>query len=82
MQSKGCPRHLAVSPPRFFSRSANWISVSVSTVVDAIRNGPDECFEEGCGRLHFGLFNEFDHSELRGPVDGHEEVELGQASTP
>jgi hypothetical protein len=55
--------------------------LSVSTVVDAIRNGPDECFEEGCGRLHFGLFNEFDHSELRGPVDGHEEVELGQAST-
>ena len=44
--------------------------------VDAIRNGFDECFEEGCGRLHIGLFNEFDHSELRGPVDGHEEVEL------
>jgi hypothetical protein len=34
--------------------------------VDAIRNGSDECFEEGCGRLHIGLFNEFDHSELRG----------------
>ncbi len=44
--------------------------------VDAIRNGSDECFEEGSGRLHIGLFNEFDHSELRGPVDGHEEVEL------
>jgi hypothetical protein len=35
--------------------------------VDAIRNGPDECFEEGGGRLHIRLFNEFDHSELRGP---------------
>src|SRR5258708_6886570 len=44
--------------------------------VDAIGNGCDECFEEGSGRLHIGLFNEFDHSELRGPVDGHEEVEL------
>jgi hypothetical protein len=44
--------------------------------VDVIRNGSDECFEEGSCRLHIGLFNEFDHSELRGPVDGHEEVEL------
>src|SRR3981189_1889984 len=32
MRSKGCPRHLAVSPPRFFGRSANWIPLSVSTV--------------------------------------------------
>jgi len=44
--------------------------------VDAIRNGPDECFEEGSGRLHIGFFHELDHSELRGPVDGHEEVEF------
>src|SRR5258708_25237446 len=44
--------------------------------VDAIGNCPNECFEEGCGRLHIGLFKEFDHSELRGPVDGHEEVEF------
>jgi len=44
--------------------------------VDSIRNGFDECFEEGSCRLHIGLVNEFDHSELRGPVDGHEEVEL------
>jgi hypothetical protein len=27
--------------------------------VNAIRNGCDECFEEGCGRLQIGLFNEF-----------------------
>src|SRR5260370_8146210 len=47
--------------------------------VDAIRNGSDECLEEGSGRLHIGLFHEFDHSELRGPVDGHEEVELAFA---
>jgi hypothetical protein len=44
--------------------------------VDAVRNGFDERFEEARGRLHIGLFNKFDHSELRGPVDGHEEVEL------
>src|SRR4030088_1309815 len=76
MRSKGCPRHLAVSPPRFFGRSANSDYDVGEHGVDAIRNGPDECYEEGCGRLHIGLFNEFDHSELRGPVDGHQEVEL------
>src|SRR5260370_25695731 len=47
--------------------------------VDAIRNGSDECFKEGSRRLHIGLFNEFDHSELRGPVDAHEELELAFA---
>jgi hypothetical protein len=44
--------------------------------LDAVRNGFHERFEEGCGSLHIGLFHEFDHSELRGPVDGHEQVEL------
>jgi hypothetical protein len=39
--------------------------------VDVIRNGSDECFEEGSGRLHIGLFHEFDHGKLPGPVDGH-----------
>jgi hypothetical protein len=37
--------------------------------MDAIRNGLDERFEEGGGGPHIGLFDEFDHSELRGSVD-------------
>lgn len=44
--------------------------------VDAVWNGFDERFEEGRGRSHVGFFDEFDHNELRGSVDGHEEVEL------
>jgi len=44
--------------------------------VDAVRNGFDERFEEGCGSPHVGFFDEFDHCELRGPVDSHEQVEL------
>ena len=44
--------------------------------MDAIRNGLDECFEERSGGSHVCLFDELDHSELRGAVDGHEQVEL------
>ena len=44
--------------------------------MDAIRNGLDECFKERCRSSHICLFDEFDHSELRGAVDGHEQVEL------
>jgi len=44
--------------------------------MDAIRNGFDERFEEGSGSSHVGLFDEFYHGELRGPVDGHEQIEL------
>jgi hypothetical protein len=44
--------------------------------VDAIRNGLDKCFKErdGCSRV--GPFHEFHYGELRGAVDGYEEVEL------
>src|SRR5258707_9041089 len=76
VRSKGCPRHLAVSPPRFFGRSANWIPLSVSTVWMRLGTAPTSASRRGSGRLHIGLVNEFDHSELRGPVNGHEEVEL------
>ena len=44
--------------------------------VDAVWNGFDERFEEGCGSSHVGFFDEFDHNELGGSVDGHKEVEL------
>ncbi len=44
--------------------------------MDAIRNGLDECFKERCCGSHIRLFDEFDHRELRGAVDGHEQVEL------
>src|SRR5450756_1834321 len=44
--------------------------------MDVIRNGLEECFEERCCGSHICLFDEFDHSELRGAVDGNEQVEL------
>jgi hypothetical protein len=44
--------------------------------VDAVWNGFNERFEEGSRSLHVGFFHEFDHSKLRGPVDGDEQVEL------
>ncbi len=44
--------------------------------VDAIRNCFNERFEEGCGSSDICFFDELDHSELRGPVDGHEQVKL------
>ena len=44
--------------------------------MDAIWNGIDECFEERCRSSHICLLDELDHSELRGTVDGYEQVEL------
>ena len=44
--------------------------------VDAVRNRFNERFEEGGSGPHICFFDEFDHRELRGPVDGHEQVEL------
>ena len=32
--------------------------------MDAIRNGLDECFEEGSGGSHVCLFDELNHNEL------------------
>jgi hypothetical protein len=44
--------------------------------VDAVRNSFDERFEERGGGSHVGSFHQFDHSELRSPIDGDEQVEL------
>ena len=44
--------------------------------VDAVRNGCNERFKKGRSGPHVGLFDEFNHGELRGSVDGHEQVEL------
>src|ERR1700722_12754765 len=44
--------------------------------VDAVRNGFDERLEERGGGSHICFFDEFDHSELRRSVDGHEQIEL------
>ena len=44
--------------------------------VDAVRNGFNERLEEGRSGPHVGFFDEFDHSELRSPINGHEQVEL------
>ena len=44
--------------------------------VDAVRNGCNERFEEGGSGPHVSLFDEFNHGELRGSVDGNEQVEL------
>ena len=43
--------------------------------MDAVRNGFNERLEERYGGLHVCLFDEFHHSELRGAVDGYEQVE-------
>ena len=63
-------------PSTVFRQVGELDSVVGEHGVDTIRNGFDECFEEGSGRLHIGLFHEFHHGKLRGPVDGHEEVEF------
>ncbi len=44
--------------------------------VDAIRNCFHEGFEERGGRSHISSFDEFNDDELRGAVDGHEQIEL------
>ena len=44
--------------------------------VDAVRNSFDERFKEGGRSPRVSLFHEFDDGELRGPVDGHEQIEL------
>ena len=44
--------------------------------VDAVWNGCNERFKKGRSGPHVGLFDEFNHGELRGSVDGHEQVEL------
>jgi hypothetical protein len=44
--------------------------------VDTVRNGFYECFKKICGRTHICFFDELDDRELRGPVDGHEEIEF------
>jgi hypothetical protein len=42
--------------------------------VDAVRNGFNERFEEGRSSSDICFFDEFDHSELRRSIDGHEQV--------
>ena len=49
--------------------------------MDAVRNGFNERFEECGSSPHICLFDEFDHGELRGAVDGYEEVELAFGSS-
>jgi len=44
--------------------------------VDAVRNRFNERFEEGGSGPHVCFFGELYHSELRGSVDGHQQVEL------
>ena len=44
--------------------------------VDEVGHGVDQGVEEGCCRLGVGAFDELHEGELRGPVDGNEEVEL------
>src|SRR5277367_3538277 len=44
--------------------------------VDAIWNGFDERFEERGSSSHVGSFHELNYSELRGAVDGYEQIEL------
>ena len=44
--------------------------------VDHIRNGRDQCFQEGRGGSHVGAFNQLHEGELRDAVDGNKEVEL------
>ena len=49
--------------------------------VDAVRNGFDERIEEGGSGPHVCLFDELNHRELRGAVDGYEPGELAFSSS-
>lgn len=51
-------------------------SPPVCIVPQTKRNSADQRFEEGSSSSHVGLFDKFYHGELRGPGDGHEQIEL------
>lgn len=44
--------------------------------MDEVGHGIDQGVEEGCCRLGVGALDELHEGELRGPIDGNEEVEL------
>jgi fatty-acid desaturase len=44
--------------------------------VEAIRNSRDQRFQKSHSGLHVGTFNQRHEGELRGAVDGHEEIKL------
>jgi hypothetical protein len=44
--------------------------------VDAVRNSFNERVAEGDSGLHICFFHEFDHSELRSPIDDDQQIEL------
>jgi len=48
--------------------------LSVSTVW--IRYGSDQGLKEACGSSHVGLADQLREDELRGAVDGHEEIAI------
>jgi hypothetical protein len=47
--------------------------------VEAVRNSRDQRFQKSHSGLHVGTFNQRHESELRGAVDGHEEIKLAPA---
>jgi hypothetical protein len=48
--------------------------------VDAIGDGCNQCFKKRGGSSHIGAFDQFNEGELRGAVDGHEEMEFAFGS--
>lgn len=64
----------AVGPLRFFDRSANWIPLSVSTVL--IWYGVDKPFKERGSGGHVGAIQQLDEGKLGRAVDGNEKMEL------
>ena len=50
--------------------------------MDAVRNSFNERVEEGGSSPQVGFFHEFDHSELRSPIDGDQQVELAFGGPP
>jgi hypothetical protein len=46
----------------------------------AIGNGCNQRFKEGGSNSHVGAFDQLNEGELRGAVDGHEEIEFAFSS--
>src|SRR5271155_2728956 len=44
--------------------------------MDAIGHGSNQRFKEGGGSSHVGALDQLHEGELRGAVDGHEEIEF------
>jgi hypothetical protein len=67
---------MAVEPDRFFGRSANLDSIVGEHDLNPVRHGGDKGLQEDARGLRIGLVDQPSDCQVRGAVDGDEEIEL------